>query len=85
MIFVLFFLVDAADDDEMMVYAVLRSGPVPGRLLIACDSVCILHTDCGLYLGHQLQCNVRVMRIFGIVRNNTLCDRSINIKSNKIL
>ena len=44
MIFVLFFLLDAADDDEMMVYAVLRSGPVPGWLLIASDSVCTLHT-----------------------------------------
>ena len=69
--FILFFLVDAADD-ETMVYAVLRSGPIPGRQLIASDSVCTLHTDCGLYLGHQLQCSVRVVRIIGIKSNKTV-------------
>ena len=69
MVFLLFFLLDAADDDEMMVYAVLRSGPVPGRQLIASDSVCTLHTDCGLYPGHQLQCSERII---GIKSNKTV-------------
>ena len=55
MIFLLFFLVDAADDGETMVYAVLHSVPIPGWLLITTDSVCMLHTDWPVF--RPMQCH----------------------------